>query len=204
MVPCLVLGDSIAVGTAAALPVCHAEAVVGISSSAWVHRFGARTEANLVVISLGANDGAAHRTKDTISALRSTVRACRVVWLLPAYPALAREAIMVVAANYGDRIVDTAPYAPPGGLHPSGRGYAAVAYQAENTMQDTAQRHSDGHRSPGPGSVLMRLSRVASCGLLAPHGTAARVSHHINHHRVRRASNSFQYKFAPGMPTRGG
>jgi hypothetical protein len=130
LIPCLVIGDSLAAGTATALPACHAEAVVGISSAAWVQRFGGHNDAPLVVISLGANDGAATHTKSTIQALRHTVRACRVVWLLPAYPAPARAAIRTVAAQFGDRMVDTAPYAPPGGLHPSGRGYAAVARQA--------------------------------------------------------------------------
>jgi hypothetical protein len=189
VVPCLVLGDSIAIGTATALPRCHTETVVGITSSAWVHRFGGHSsEAGFVVISLGANDGAATHTKQTIKSLRSTVRACRVVWLLPAYPAQAREAIRIVAAAYGDRMVDTAPYAPPGGLHPSGRGYAAVAHEAENAMQGTIRARIDRLGAQRTHTVSMQIARINSCGMASTYGMASSLNHTPGNHRTRGAA----------------
>jgi lysophospholipase L1-like esterase len=77
------------------------------------------------VISLGAND--AGDDAATLRTLRTRVMAARVIWLLPARPATARAAIALVAAEYGDALVDTAPLAGPDGLHPTGAGYRRIA-----------------------------------------------------------------------------
>jgi hypothetical protein len=127
MIGCLVMGDSIAVGVGQQLPECRTEARVGISSTAVVQALRGDRAAEKVVISLGANDGASGQTLGNLQDLRRTVSARVVYWLLPASSAQARSAIHAVAARYGDRVIDTAPYAGPDRLHPTGTGYRALA-----------------------------------------------------------------------------
>lgn len=123
---CLVIGDSIAVGVGAAMPECVTEARVGITSAAYLRQFRSEPTGTMV-ISLGANDGAGTDDAPTLRRLRAQVRAARVIWVLPARPASARTAIATVSAEYGDRLVDSAPWAGPDGMHPGAAGYLAIA-----------------------------------------------------------------------------
>ncbi len=127
LIPCLVIGDSIAVGVGRHLPECHTEARVGISSHQLITQFGSAKAADRVVISLGANDGTAARTFDNLTRLRKSVHARVVYWLIPAASQHARSAVRQVAARHGDRVIDTAPFAGPDGLHPTNRGYRTLA-----------------------------------------------------------------------------
>jgi lysophospholipase L1-like esterase len=127
LLPCLVIGDSIAVGVGQQLPECRTEARKGITS----HQFMAETRpdkrADRIVISLGANDDAAARTLDNLTELRRSVQASVVYWLIPAASQRVRAAVRTVAGRYGDRIIDTAPFAGQDGLHPTGSGYRKLA-----------------------------------------------------------------------------
>lgn len=123
---CFVIGDSLAVGTAIAMPECHAYVRTGVSSGRYLRSLPVRLGGDMVVISLGVNDWG-HGTYCNLQYIRAGVSAARVVWLLPNAAAGVRGAIARVAAEHGDRIVDTAPFAPPLHLHPSGRGYRAIA-----------------------------------------------------------------------------
>jgi lysophospholipase L1-like esterase len=125
--PCLVIGDSIAVGLGQHLPECRTEAKVGISSHQLVTHLNSEKHADRVVISLGANDGDSAGTQENLTDLRKSVHAKVVYWLLPAATRHARSAVQTVAARYGDRIIDTAPFAGPDGLHPTGTGYRKLA-----------------------------------------------------------------------------
>jgi len=124
---CLVVGDSIAVGVATAMPECQVRARSGITSIGYLQSLAIPLAADLVVISLGANDWHLS-TFANLCALRQSLTARRVVWLLPNIqrPGV-RDAIQRVAAMHGDRTVDTAPYAGPDRVHPGGPGYAAIA-----------------------------------------------------------------------------
>ncbi len=123
MLPCLVLGDSIAVGVGQALPECRTEARVGITSRQFVHELLTTQSAGKVVISLGVNDGLAAYTIENLQRVRETVHGGAVYWLLPAQHDHARSAIRTVASQFGDRIIDCTPQAGPDGLHPTGAGY---------------------------------------------------------------------------------
>ena len=123
MLPCLVIGDSIAVGVGQTLPECRTEARVGITSRQFVHELLTPQSADKVVISLGVNDGRAAYTIENLRHVRETVHGRLVYWLLPAHHDDARSAIHAVASQFGDRIIDCTPEAGPDGLHPTGAGY---------------------------------------------------------------------------------
>jgi lysophospholipase L1-like esterase len=120
---CVVLGDSIAVGTGAELRACHTIARVGISSPAYAAAHVLQLDVTLAVISLGSNDGSADTTA-ALETVRSRVHADRVVWLIPNVGA--REHVLAVAARHGDRVVDVRPYVGTDGIHPA---YQPIARQ---------------------------------------------------------------------------
>ena len=126
LLPCLVIGDSIALGVGEALPECRTEARVGITSKQFVHELLSPQRANEVVISLGVNDGPSAYTIANLERVRDEVRGRTVYWLLPAHHDYARNAIRAVAARHGDRVIDCTPETGPDGLHPTGAGYRVL------------------------------------------------------------------------------
>jgi lysophospholipase L1-like esterase len=133
MLDCLILGDSLAVGVGQARPSCQTVARTGINSSAFIATMlpGAPKAARSVVISLGVNDTADMPTRVSLQALRASVAANQVTWLLPALKDEVRQAIRAVAAQHGDQVVDTASQAGPDHLHPSSTGYRIIASWTE-------------------------------------------------------------------------
>ncbi len=127
MLPCLVIGDSIAVGVGQYLPECRTEAREGITSQRFIHELLSPQEADRVVISLGVNDGVSAFTVGNLRRVRQTVQGRAVYWLLPAGHAEARAAIRSVALQFGDRMIDAGTDVGPDGLHPTGSGYRALA-----------------------------------------------------------------------------
>jgi hypothetical protein len=123
---CAVIGDSIAVIMAAALPHCSKDAVGGITSSDYALHHAHTITSDLTVISLGAND----RLVDTQSALRAVrgrIITGQVVWLMPNIRRQQTlDAIAIVAAAFGDRVIHTGPYLG-GRLHPTPAQAAAIA-----------------------------------------------------------------------------
>lgn len=132
MVPCVILGDSIAVGVGQYRPECVTIARSGISSARYVAYMLAAQDAESVVISLGVNDDARIDTTANLRRVRSEIRAQNVYWLLPGIKERARAAIRDVAAEFGDRLIDTRDYAGRDHLHPSGSGYIALAGLTES------------------------------------------------------------------------
>jgi hypothetical protein len=129
------MGDSIAVGVGHFMPECRTEARVGITSKRFVQELRSAPEAEQVVISLGVNDGPTMHTQANLEILRRTVRARHVFWLLPAGHEPARTAIRAVANRFGDRLIDTAPFAGSDGLHPTGTGYRTLATVARTARE---------------------------------------------------------------------
>lgn len=129
MIECLIIGDSIAVGTAMHKPECVTIAKVGITSHGWNDRFNVREiEAGVVVISLGSNDINPERTAIELSNLRRDIRlAKRVYWIVPAVdkPEIV-EIVKNIARVYGDDLL-TIPNVSRDKIHPTKKGYKKLA-----------------------------------------------------------------------------
>lgn len=117
---CALLGDSIALSLQSALPRCQVQARVGITSEAYARHFNILTRADLSVISLTANDGPTVNL-NALRTARSRISG-RVVWLIPNTRDTHRNAILTVARENRDTVLDTRPFVGPDGIHLSEAG----------------------------------------------------------------------------------
>ena len=126
MLECLIIGDSIAVGTAQARPECVSYARGGWNSWQWNKEYITRDlSARTVIISLGSNDHAGVKTKSELLKLRKNVEADRVYWIMPAIKPNIQEIVEEVAHMNGDWIIKI-PYLSSDGVHPTGKGYKKI------------------------------------------------------------------------------
>lgn len=132
MLECLILGDSIAVGTKMFAPTeCVSYSKGGINSWQWNKKFGkVSLEAETVVISLGTNDHAGVKTEKELMQLRGRIRASRVIWVMPPCNAKfckpgVNAAVTRVSYKFGDRVVGTS-WVQRDSIHPSWRGYKDI------------------------------------------------------------------------------
>ena len=135
MLECLIVGDSIAVGTAMARPECVSLSKGGINSSQW-NRQNANNNvaAKTVIISLGANDHRGVKTEDELRRLRTAVKADKVFWIDPGQDRkpVPHDAIIRIAREYGDTIIARPKnHMSADGVHPTGRGYKILAEQTK-------------------------------------------------------------------------
>jgi hypothetical protein len=139
MVPCLVIGDSIAAGVHRAMPECEVRVIGGASAALFDRRTaGTGLDAALVtVISLGSDEGP-DDDQAHLLAIRGRIEGV-VVWLLPPARPVARKTIIGIAEAFGDRIVDVLPPGPsiPGDatnrhIHPSAEGDRRLAQRIRN------------------------------------------------------------------------
>ena len=131
MIDCMILGDSIAVGTHQFRPECVAHARGGINSWQWRKEYLERDQGNnlvaeTVIISLGSNDHKGVKTLEEISRIRLAVRAKRVFWILPAIKPEIQARVREVAAGFGDTVLEINRLQPDG-IHPSWAGYKNIA-----------------------------------------------------------------------------
>ena len=131
MLDCLILGDSIAVGTKQFRPECVAYARGGINSRQWCRDYlekdqGNNLVAKTVIISLGSNDHKGVNTLEEISRLRLAVHAKRVFWILPAINPDVQVIVREVAAGFGDTVISITRLQSDG-IHPSWAGYKEIA-----------------------------------------------------------------------------
>lgn len=134
MLDCLILGDSIAVGTKMfAPPACVAYAHGGWNSWQWNKTYlNNDLSAKVVVISLGTNDHRFVHTEFELRRLRAKVEG-RVFWILPHAnnPAggVSIETIdgivKKIAAEHGDTVLPIR-YVQADNIHPSWRGYKDI------------------------------------------------------------------------------
>jgi lysophospholipase L1-like esterase len=124
MLECLIVGDSIAVGTATARPECVAYAKGGINSYQWLNKNIDKTPliAKTVIISLGSNDHKYVKTESELQAIRELTKADRVYWILPAIKPDIQEIVRKVAAANGDTVLPITRLQKDG-VHPSWAGY---------------------------------------------------------------------------------
>ena len=127
MLECLIIGDSIAVGTAQHRPECAVIAKVGITSRSWVDKHITKDlRADTVVISLGSNDSKNMATLKELFTVREVVRAKQVIWIVPAVKPEKQEAVEIVADKFEDKIVRITELAKDG-VHPTANGYKVLA-----------------------------------------------------------------------------
>ena len=127
MIECLIVGDSIAVGTAHFRPECAVMAKSGINSQDWNERyFHDQLQSDTVIISLGSNDLKTLNTFKEIILLRSRIKARRVFWILPANKPQKVELIRMVATEYKDTIIPI-PNVSKDHVHPTPQGYRELA-----------------------------------------------------------------------------
>jgi lysophospholipase L1-like esterase len=127
MLDCLIVGDSIAVGTHKFRPDCVAIAKGGINSWKWNKDYSSHLEpAKTVIISLGSNDHKGVKSIKELLELRSKIKDSRVFWILPAINAQGREAVTLVAEQYNDTVLPITRVQPDK-VHPSWAGYKELA-----------------------------------------------------------------------------
>jgi lysophospholipase L1-like esterase len=127
MIECLIVGDSIAVGTARQRPECVSLSQGGINSRNWNKKnAGNSVAARTVIISLGSNDTKDIRTIWELQTLRDKVTADRVYWIMPAIKPHIQKMVQVVADSYGDTVLPIISLEKDG-VHPDTKGYKAIA-----------------------------------------------------------------------------
>lgn len=128
MIDCLILGDSIAVGTHQFRPECVAYAKGGWNTWQWNRDYLKNDlTANTVIISLGSNDHKGVKTKAELQRIREKVgTTARVFWILPAIKPEIQAIVKQMAEEYGDTVLPIARLQPDG-VHPSWAGYKQLA-----------------------------------------------------------------------------
>jgi lysophospholipase L1-like esterase len=128
MLECLIMGDSIAVGTAQVRQECVSYSKGGINSYQWLNTNVGKSPyvAKTVIISLGSNDHKYVKTESELRTIRTLTHANRVYWILPAIKPNIQEAVIKVAAEFGD-IVLPMTRLQKDGVHPSWAGYKDLA-----------------------------------------------------------------------------
>lgn len=132
MLDCLILGDSIAVGTAQARPECVSYSKGGINSYDWVNKNVGKSPyiARTVIISLGSNDHKGVKTESELQTIRQLTKADRVYWILPAIKADIQDIVRRVAAQHGDTVLPITRLQKDG-VHPSWAGYKKIAEETK-------------------------------------------------------------------------
>jgi lysophospholipase L1-like esterase len=137
MIDCLILGDSIAVGTAMYKKECVSISKGGINSQQYNKKVaGMELYSGSVLISLGSNDHKWVKTKQELEKLRKNIKATNVYWVLPEgnLPAGGvniediRRIVLEVSEEHGDIVLPIMSLSKDG-IHPTGVGYKDLAAQ---------------------------------------------------------------------------
>jgi lysophospholipase L1-like esterase len=134
MFECLILGDSIAVGTHQYRTECVTYAKSGINSWQWNRMWSTEDlTAEVVIISLGSNDHKYIHTEEELIKLRHRVKGKRVYWILP-HGNNPRSGVSIeqidkivnqVAMQNGD-VVLPIRHVQKDNIHPSWAGYKEI------------------------------------------------------------------------------
>ncbi len=135
MIDCMVIGDSIAVGTAMYRPECVSYSRGGWNSWQWNRDYlgiASNRAYQTVIISLGANDHAGVKTEQELRRMRAAIKADRVFWISPGMQRkpVPQTAIESIAQEYGDTVLPRPKeHMSADGVHPTGTGYRQLANQ---------------------------------------------------------------------------
>jgi lysophospholipase L1-like esterase len=133
MLECLVLGDSIAVGTQMFAKECQLQGKGGINTWQFNKMYPGSFYAETVIISLGSNDHQHVKTYDQLFEMRQRIGAKNVFWVLPAGNLKASNVpieriqgfIREIAYANGDTVLPIRGLQPDG-IHPSWSGYKDI------------------------------------------------------------------------------
>ncbi len=137
MIDCMIIGDSIAVGTAMARPECVSYSKGGWNSWQWNKDYLSKASAQparTVIISLGANDHKGIKTEQELRKMRAAVKSDRVFWISPGADRkpVPQAAIEQIAREYGDTVLPRpVNHMSSDGIHPTGRGYKILGEQTQ-------------------------------------------------------------------------
>ena len=136
MIDCLIIGDSIAVGTHHVRQECAEYATGGLNTWQWNKKYkDANLSAKSVIISLGTNDHQYIKTRRELETMRARVNADRVYWIMPpcnekfCKPNI-NEVVKQVAEANGDFIIGTQRLQTDK-IHPSWAGYKELAEKSK-------------------------------------------------------------------------
>jgi lysophospholipase L1-like esterase len=137
MLECLIIGDSIAVGTAMVRKECVSYARGGWNSWQWNKDYldkASAESAKTVIISLGANDHKGVKTEQELRKMRAAIKGQRVFWISPGKERkpIPQDAIERIAKEYGDTVLSRPENnMSSDGVHPTGKGYKILGEQAK-------------------------------------------------------------------------
>jgi lysophospholipase L1-like esterase len=140
MLECLIIGDSIAVGTATVRQECVSYSKGGINSYQWVNQNISKLplQAKTVIISLGSNDHKGVKTQKELETIRELTKADRVYWILPHgnHPKsnISIEDIQAIVKKVAEKngdIVLPITRVQKDNIHPSWAGYKELANQTK-------------------------------------------------------------------------
>jgi lysophospholipase L1-like esterase len=137
MIDCMIIGDSIAVGTAMKRPECVSYSRGGWNSWQWNKDYLAQSTTKpyeTIIISLGANDHKGVKTEFELRKMRGAIKGKRVFWIDPGKDRkpVPHEAIMKIASEYGDIVLPRPKdHMSSDGIHPTGKGYKILAEQTK-------------------------------------------------------------------------
>jgi len=133
---CLIIGDSIAVGTKMFAPTeCVSYSKGGWNTWQWNKKWDKTPlEAKTVVISLGTNDHKYIHTYNELYKIRVRIKAENVVWIMPpCNPKFCKPNVIAdvstIAYHFGDKKISTQSLQPDG-IHQSWRGYKELVTKA--------------------------------------------------------------------------
>lgn len=132
MIDCMIIGDSIAVGTSYARPECVRYAKGGWNSWQWNKDYldAAKSKAaKTLIISLGANDHKGVKTEQELRKMRSSVTATKVFWISLGKDRKQEQMAVIekIAAEYGDTIIPRPEaHMSADKIHPTGKGYKII------------------------------------------------------------------------------
>lgn len=135
MLECLIIGDSIAVGTQQFRPECVLVGKGGINSWQFNKNYAKNIKpAETVIISLGSNDHVHLNSFRELLMMRDRVVGKRVFWILPAGNLKGskvdiksiQDMVEIIARNYGDTVLPITRLQPDK-IHPSWAGYKEIA-----------------------------------------------------------------------------
>jgi hypothetical protein len=127
MLDCLIVGDSIAVGTQQFRPECVLVGKSGINSKQFNKNYAQKIEpAETAIISLGSNDHDGVNSFKELLAMRERVEGKRVFWIMPAIKPHIQEMVKIIAKNFGDTVLPITRLQPDK-IHPSWAGYKEIA-----------------------------------------------------------------------------